>query len=113
MGEPRRRFRRVSGPDLRARLSHDLPRHIGTALAAYDGFAAGEAGEDAKAFAAHHTACKAALAHVDMLIKLLRWAEGEGGGAEETGETDVTVLLARARAALGQDGEDMEDDDTE
>lgn len=120
MAEARRRGRPVDGAGLRARLARELPGRIQAALTAYEAFAGADPPADAKAFAAHHAACKAALAHADMLVRLLKWAEGAAAGPEDRGD-DVAALLARARAALGPDPEapgredsdqgDMEDDD--
>lgn len=49
-----------------------------------------------KDFAAHHGACKAALAHLDLLLKLAEWAEK---GAEAEALVPET-LIAQARAAI-------------
>ncbi len=123
----------MDGRMLRATLAADLPGRVGAVLGAYDAFAGSPVPDDAKGFAAHHAACKAALAHADLLVRLLKWAEGgavptAGSGAEGEG---AEALLARARAALGQaedaaadtdddvdedtgeDAEEAEDDDTD
>lgn len=111
---PRRKAVRVE--DLRAGLASRLPARIRALLDDYDSFAttaAGTPAEDAKAYAAHHAACKAALQHADMLVKLLRWAEGgeaEPAAAGDPGD-DLGRLLARARQAVGTQGEGEEDDD--
>ena len=52
---------------------------------------------DPKEFTAHHAACRAALAHLDLLQRVLRAMEGPEGG--EVSEGSAT-LLARAREAL-------------
>ncbi|WP_343868951.1 hypothetical protein [Caenispirillum bisanense] len=83
-------------------------------MAAYDAFSATAAPDDAKGFAAHHAACKAALAHVEVLVKLLRWAAppalpagaaAAGGG----GDDDLARLIAAARSAMTEDA-DPDDD---
>lgn len=66
-----------------------------------------EAG-DARAFAAHHAACKAALAHLDLLMKLAKIAGLETDAAE--GDEEQARLLAQAREALNDD-EGHDDDD--
>lgn len=92
---------------LRARLASSLPEHVAAALAGYEEFAATPPPADAKGFAAWHAAAKAALAHVDLLVKLARWAEGT---AEVDAEDGMDRLLDKARAALDAlddpDGED-------
>jgi hypothetical protein len=62
---------------------------------------------DARAFAAHHSACKAALAHLDLLLKLARMA---GVETDAAADDEQMSLLARARAELGDD-EGSDDDD--
>lgn len=93
--------------DLR-RLVHDtLPDRIGIALAGYQRFTADEPPADAKGFAAWHAAAKAALAHVEALVKLVRWAEAPAT-VTESAEDGLEDLLGQARRALGhlQDDED-------
>lgn len=82
---------------LRARLSATLPDHVAAALAGYEDFTATSPPADAKGFAAWHAAAKAALAHVDLLVKLARWATGS---AEPDGDDGFETLLAGARAAI-------------
>ena len=64
---------------LRAELLRDLPGDIKRVRNAYR-CAAQQAAlmRDAKDFNTHQAACKAALGHLDGLIKLLRWASEEG-----------------------------------
>jgi hypothetical protein len=54
--------------------------------------------EDAKTFAARHAAAKAALAHIEQILKLA------SGSEEEAAErlTDAQALLAQARRELGE-----------
>lgn len=92
---------------LRERLKGELPGRIAQAIASYDAFAGTEPPLDAKGFAAHHAACKSALAHMDLLVKLARWAgaEAANGAADDDG---VAHLLAEARAALDDEADDDE-----
>lgn len=103
---------------LRRAMVRRLPRQIRALLADYDAFlaAAPPEVEDVKTWAARHGAGKAALQHIDMLLKLLRWAEAGEAAEPEPGSPppaadDLGGLLARARAALGQEGEEDDDDD--
>ena len=92
---------------LRQRLAGTLPARIQAAVTGYEEFTASEPPADAKGFAAWHAAAKAALAHVDLLVKLARWAEAETAEIED----GVERLLSQARAALDaldDDGEDPE-----
>lgn len=53
-----------------------LPRAIAGALSSYHSFMCGhDVPDDAKGFSAHHSACKVAIAHIELLIKLARWAD--------------------------------------
>ncbi|CUW37700.1 conserved protein of unknown function [Magnetospirillum sp. XM-1] len=82
---------------LRGRLAVTLPEDVAAALAGYEDFTATSPPTDAKGFAAWHAAAKAALAHVDLLVKLARWAEGS---AEPDSDDGFERLLEGARAAL-------------
>lgn len=78
-----------------------LPEAIARTLESYRRYALGDppVAEDApldpKAFAAHHAACRAALAHLDALAKLVRLAAEETAGAG-----DLDALVAEARCTL-------------
>lgn len=93
---------------LKAQISAQLETAATRVIESYQSFMNDEpdAG-DARAFAAHHAACKAALAHLDLLLKLARLA---GVETDATGDDEQAALLARARAELGED-EGNDDDD--
>lgn len=119
MAAARPRRKAVTTEALRKDLAGRLPGRLRALLADYDTFAAAPTPpEEPKAYAAHHGACKAALQHADMLVKLLRWAEGGGpedagreGGGGEGGGGEVARLLARARRAVADDDDGEGDDD--
>ncbi len=94
---------------LRRRLKQALPMRIAAAASGYDQFTAEPPGLDAKTFAAHHAACKSALAHIELLIKLARWAAGEIPSPAGESEESLDALLAEARAALAEDETEEED----
>lgn len=102
---------------LRKDLASRLPGRLGALLADYEAFAAVPSAppgppEDAKLYAAHHAACKAALQHADMLVRLLRWAEGGGADMPAGDRGDgLPGLLARARRAVADDDDGEEDGD--
>lgn len=93
--------------DLRLRLAKILPGRIIAAVAGYEDFTGSEPPADSKGFAGWHAAAKAALAHVELLVKLARWAEGPPDAAE-SGDS-VERLLFQARAALDA----LDDDEPE
>ena len=72
--------------DTRRRIAAFLPGAIAKALGSYELFSGQDAPDEAKEFTAHHNACKVAIAHIELLIKLARWAdipiEGEGCDAQ-------------------------------
>ena len=95
---------------LRTRLLAELPDDIALARDAYQRLATDAAGiMDAKEFSAHQGACKAALGHLESLIKLLRWAcEGaghasDGDDQDVEGSSSVESLIAEARHKLKSD----------
>jgi hypothetical protein len=65
-------------------------------------------GDDTKAFAAHHAACRAALAHLEHLLKLARAAGGTGPEIEE-----AASILLEAREAIAQFEEEDPDGEEE
>ncbi len=66
----------------RKEIAKALPCAIKTAMDSYRIFTAAEQSADAKDFKAHHDACKVAIAHIQLLIKLAEWVgakTGDGG----------------------------------
>lgn len=86
---------------LRRGLQASLPERIRVALAGYERFTAEDPPADAKGFGAWHGAAKAALAHVEALVKLARWAEGKDDAGTD-GDDGLGRMLAEARHALGR-----------
>lgn len=66
--------------------------------------------EDAKAFAAHHAACRAALGHLEALLKLIRTASGAAPEGEAD-HPDVASLLLAARAGIAATEDPSHDDE--
>ena len=101
--------------ELQSRLETLLPAATARAIASYEQFIANSdsATNDAKDFAAHHAACKAALLHLDTLAKLAKWADSHCMDTTSKSqvrpyhEGELQLLLKRARAellALDEDG---------
>ncbi len=61
--------------EMRARISMFLPKALETAMSSYRTFSRQEISGDPVAFKKHHDACKVSVAHIELLIKLARWAE--------------------------------------
>lgn len=70
-------------PKIEQRMREDiatfLPNAIQSALKSYQSFSEEEAADPkvtkAKNFKDHHDACKVAIAHIELLIKLAKWAD--------------------------------------
>ena len=77
-------------------LSIALPEAIGQAVENYLTLALGDVPSDAKAFQQHQAACKAALAHIEALIKL---SASQSGGTM-VGDEAADDLVRRAEAAF-------------
>ena len=88
-------------PLTRAQIAAFLPDAISTALTSYKNFYDSEAVfETAKDFSAHHAACKAAIAHIELLIKLARWADLPDGTQDADKDAQLALLLASAQSEL-------------
>lgn len=74
----------------RAQIASFLPDAIAKALTSYHKFMEAEIGPDAKDFSAHHGACKVAIAHIDLLLKLARWADLPDA---RTGTSNEQIML--------------------
>ncbi len=61
--------------DMRLHISEALPAALITAMESYQFFLEREIPDEAKEFKAHHEACKVAIAHIELLIKLAQWAD--------------------------------------
>lgn len=86
--------------DARLRIARILPDAIARALTSYQNFLQQSVPADAKEFAAYHNACKVAIAHIELLIKLARWAELPDATAENHNEQ--ILLAAMMQEAEGE-----------
>lgn len=60
----------------RSQIAEFLPESIRKALTSYKNFMEEKNENDtAKVFKEHHLACKVAVSHIDLLLKLARWAD--------------------------------------
>lgn len=71
----------------REALAHALPDAIKTAIQSYSEFSSQPVPEDPKEFKAHHDACKVAIAHIELLLKL-----GQLAGAPQEGKIDDQLI---------------------
>ncbi len=92
----------IEGPleRFRCHLSRRFPGLLDRVMEGYLSFSGkGPEEDDAKEFSAHHGACKAALAHLDLLIKLAAWAEKKRSTISPKDE-ETERLIDQAQTAL-------------
>ncbi len=80
-------------------LRTSLPASIRHAVQNYRGMAFAGPPPDAKEFQQHQAACKAALQHIEALMKLAA-AVDAADGRQGTGCSDTAAIVARAEAAV-------------
>lgn len=82
--------------DIHTALATLLPNAITRAVTSYEAFATQAPPDDAKAFSAHHSACKAALVHLDYLTKLAKWVETKNQSTgDKTPSLEPLIIAAR------------------
>ena len=77
----------------REQISDFLPDAIARALRSYYQFSQQDAPNEAKEFSAHHSACKVAIAHIELLIKLAKWADLPNANVEDKGHQVVLAAM--------------------
>lgn len=87
------------GTQARAQIADALPQAIETALSSYHAFIDNPDKKESKDFQNHHAAAKAALAHIELLIKLASIVSDES--ADNT--ADIATILADATQELNQE----------
>lgn len=87
---------------VRAQVNEFLLDAIQSALNSYQEFSQKDFKLESGHFKDHHTACKVAIAHIDLLLKLARWAglpDPDIGGESERAVLDGVMDAARAELA--------------
>lgn len=93
-----------AAPDISAALAEAAAK----VLSCYRAFAAQPPPDDARGYAAHHAACRSALAHLDLALRLARRY-----GASDCDDAEAMAgdaLIEQARAALDGEGPPADDD---
>jgi len=88
---------------MRQRIAEILPDALARALTSYHVFSQQQAADEAKEFAAHHSACKIAISHIELLLKLAREAALPDA---TTGSHNHQIMLA---AVLQEAQEEVKD----
>ncbi len=101
--------------DFKAALMAVLPAAVDQALSEYREFTGGGPSvlADPKVFREHHAACKAALMHLDSLLKLARWAADNEERSEAERDSDTRALqrmMVEARETLSELAPPEDDD---
>lgn len=100
---PRKNKDASGAEETRARIAQYLPDAIDHAVQSYRNFSSESNEKQSKDFSAYHTACKAAIAHIELLLKLAAWAHLP----RENADADLSALMADAQAELDKyNGED-------
>lgn len=88
----------------RQQIASFLPDAIARALTSYRVFMERDVAQDVpKAFSEHHGACKVAVAHIELLLKLARWADlPESAGGNE--KAMLAAMMAEAEKELREIG---------
>ena len=94
--------RSIAPGDDRA-LHEALGTVMPTVLARYLSMAGMDVPEEPRAFAAHQAACRAALAHVNLLIRSIHTVAARGAGGSHG---EPAQLIHEARLALGGPDDD-------
>jgi len=75
----------------RMQIAGFLPEAIRTALNSYQHFSSKTVSDEEKEFKDHHNACKVAISHIDLLLKLARWADLPDGDLADKNHQKVLV----------------------
>lgn len=82
----------------RAHIEQALPDAIETAIESYRTFMRQDNSDTPKMFGDHHNACKAAIAHIELLLKLAKWVDLES--THNDGALRVKDILDTAQREL-------------
>lgn len=87
----------------RDQIATFLPDAIAKALTSYHRFADNSIPDDPKGFSAHHGACKVAIAHIELLLKLARWADLPDANAEDkNAQVILSAMMEEATEKLAE-----------
>ena len=88
----------------REQISGFLPDAIAKAITSYHHFADQKIkGDSVKEFAAHHSACKVAIAHIELLLKLARWVDLPDAAAGSHGDQAfIAAMMLEAEGKLAE-----------
>lgn len=85
-------------------LINKIPKFIQMAIASYETLCSHDAWDDHRSYGAHQTACRAALTHLDILLRIESGLRTSYAPADWTLATDIESLLMRANAEIEGSG---------
>lgn len=85
-------------------LIDKIPIFIHRAISSYEKLCSHDAWEDTRSYGAHHAACRAALSHLDVLLRIESGLRTAYAPADWTLTTDIESLLRRANAEIEGSG---------
>lgn len=81
----------------RGQIADALPDAIAIALTSYQVFLEKDHHEDSKEFKTHHEACKVAISHLELLIKLAKWADlPDENASDESRQVMLAAMMKNA-----------------
>lgn len=87
--------------EMRVQIAGFLPCALEKALITYKGFCKTAPPDEPKDFVAYQNGCKAAIAHVELLIKLAQWADlPDPDLADEAHYTMLRTMIENAEQEL-------------
>jgi hypothetical protein len=86
------------GAQARAQIAQNLPSAMEKAINAYHNFIDDDDDKKSTRFKNKHTAAKAALAHIELLIKLGRMVDA----MDDDTQDHLEILIAEAKKELGK-----------
>ncbi len=88
----------------RAQIAAFLPGALKKALSSYKAFRKEKPPLNSpKDFKAHHDACKAVIAHIQLLLKLAEWAHlPDKSSSTEIDQTELAGMIKKARVEIGE-----------
>jgi hypothetical protein len=88
----------------RQQIAEFLPDAIKKAIDSYHRFTEEDFSTEEKKFSTRHTACKVALAHIELLLKLAKWAKLSDDIPEINGQTVPEIMeIAKRNCQISRD----------
>ena len=94
--------------DMRERIVEFLPGALAKALRKYNEILDQTLPENSKDIKAHYEGCKAAVAHIELITSLARWADLPGGKNQDN---KLAIILSEAQQELDKYEESPLDDE--